>query len=213
MSEPMIGALKIDRVAAGESMIVRMLSTDYGGLFTHWVRGRSQYCGGKECNPINHKLGRVWKGYCAAEKYCKVTKKWLPICLEITEGLELDFRTIYTRGQLWEIWRDMPTEKKQPPTQGKLLEDRGIDSCPPAFDYRPCLMHLYHIEYVDLTSPNPLPPRIILGASEGDAPRILLNGDAKPILTYEERKALEAKLNARKQSPSEKKAAKAPVGT
>lgn len=177
--------LRVWRCEVNELAIVRLLSDDYGGMMTHYYRGHSQYCAGEKCNPLMHKSQITWKGYCAAEMYIEPTGKkkgvWRPICLELTEHCELDMRGKFARGQLWQISRPHEPDKRNPPIYAALLEERDPAAMPKAFDYKPVLQTMYHTIHLDLTVKNPLPPRVFVYDSEGDAPEVL-----KSKLAYEE---------------------------
>ena len=99
-------AVRVHRIDGNTSQFVRMLSTDYKGLFTHYYQKRSHYCVGETCRIPTHASDRVWKGYVPAELLLQGKRPvWVPICLEISENLELDFRGVYERGQLWELFK------------------------------------------------------------------------------------------------------------
>lgn len=163
-------ALRVFRVRPGESWSIRTLSAEYGGIFTHYTKERSVYCDPDDCVAGLHRTERFWKGYAAVEVYDQRAAKWLPTVLEITEHLELDFRERFDRGQCWELWRMKETRKKKEPVQGTLLEERDPNTFPPAFDYVPVLLAIYHLERIDLSAKNPRPMKIYLPASEGAPP-------------------------------------------
>ena len=117
--DPPSFALRVFRVSAGETAILRMVSAGYSGLFTHWVRGRSIYCPGDSCSTATHRAGRIWKGYLFAEQWINPSKLWAPVVLEISEHLELDFRHIYARGQIWELSRKEMFGGNKFPSSGK----------------------------------------------------------------------------------------------
>lgn len=173
---------------------------------THYFRGRSRLCGGDECDAALHKSDRVWKGYAAVELYIQERKKWSPVVLEITENLELDFRGMYTRGQVWELWADPKVKNKNSPVYGKFMEQREESTFPAAFDYVPCLRAMYHVDRIDLSILNPCPPRVIVSDSDGEAPEVL-----KPIVRetaeYDspEMMKLREKMNKAYKSPTEKR--------
>lgn len=165
--------VKVERVELNDSKIVRCLSDTIGGCFTHYFRGRSQFCHGKDCNPLMHKTDATWKGYIAAEWYIEQLAAWRPIVMEITEHAELDMRGLYRRGQIWNFYRPSDASKKNPPTFAALLEERSPESMPPAFDILPVLQTLYHTMNIDLGVLNPLPPRVLLYDSADPPPEFL----------------------------------------
>jgi hypothetical protein len=204
---PRAGVLRIFRVEEGTTVHARVLSEGYQGLFTHYARGRSVYCAGEKCDSTVHKLDRVWKGYAAVELWNVATKRWNPVVLEISEALELDLRGLWKRGQVWEFWRDVPTKKKSMPIMGKLHAERDPATFPPAFDYKPVLLHLYHIQAVHLGSLNPMPPRVIVTESEGEGPDVvtsIVETERTPEQLAREEE-LRKKIMGNRKSPSERK--------
>lgn len=162
-------AVSVFRIDEGSCCFVRLLSEQYVGCFTHYYRGASRYCAGKECRDVMHKsTDKTWKGYAAVEIH-EAGTTWVPFVLELSECLELDMRGRFRRGQVWKILRDQGDGRKPMPMRGILHEDRDPDSFPPAFDIRPVILRLYHVEKIDLSVKNPMPPRIVLGKSQ-DAP-------------------------------------------
>lgn len=175
---PILRALRVWRVEPGATVFVRMLGENYGGIFTHYFRGRSQCCRGEDCPAAVHNVDKIWKGYVAAELWVpKVgTKKggvWSPICLEITEHLELDFRFVYQRGQTWELSRPAVKKGESSPITGVLAETRDPTTLPKAFDVYATLRAFYHVEGITLAMKNPLPARTLVTDSEDDGPELL----------------------------------------
>jgi hypothetical protein len=168
--------LSLFRVAAGKRVIARMLSVEVRGLFTHYVRGRSLYCHGEACPLAVHRGEAFWKGYLAVELWDKACEHWLPACLEVTEKLELDFRDRYSRGQLWELWRDKETGGKRSPVHGTILEERDPKGFPPAFDVLAVLRTIYHATEIELNAVNPLPKVPQVSPSAGAGPLPLRDG-------------------------------------
>lgn len=208
-SKPAGRVLRVFRVEPGTTCIARTLSDQYGGLFTHYVRGRSHLCIGEDCQPLIHKTDRYWKGYAAVEIWEQARRVWTPWCLEITEHLELDLRGLFRRGQVWEFWRDGQTGKKATACQAKLLEERDPEKFPKAFDFVPVLKHLYHVPAINLQAKNPLPPRVIVEESEGDGPAIYETfGKPAPAFEGSAQEAWQRYQNEKKKTPTERKAAK-----
>jgi hypothetical protein len=168
--------LKVERVHEGQTMIVRTLSETYGGLFTHYVRvqgkGESVYCDPAFCCTGRVRDKRFWKGYAACQWWRPELKVWVPITLEITESLELDFRDRFARGQVWELYRGEKTKRKQSPTMGRLLRQDAPESVPPEFDYKPPLSSLYHVFELDLSVKNPLPKRVLVEPIADEGPEL-----------------------------------------
>lgn len=198
--------IEVVRVEAGASEIFRILSPKYGGLFTHY-KARSRYCPGEDFCQL-HRLDRVWKGYCAAEWWLRKEKAWRPCVLEITESLELDMRDFFTRGQIWEIWKEQKTSKKAPQVNGKMQELCDVNRLRPDFDYRPVLQALYHVDAVDLSKKNPCAARILMQDSHEEPPAFLGLKESKPI-TEAEWEAMKKKhedlFRRDKKSPTDRK--------
>jgi hypothetical protein len=199
--------LRVFRVEPGTVWWIRTLSDHYGGIITHWHRGRSHYCVGKECNPIMHRGDKIWKGYAPVEIFLEDRKKWFPFVLEISEHLELDFRGIYRRGQIWELFRSADDGKKKLGCEAILHETCDLKTLPPAFDFTAPVKSLYHTFELDLTVRNPLPPRIIVQESDGEAPsklkpKVEANGKLQQDLQEEfnRRRAEKASPTAKKKS-------------
>jgi hypothetical protein len=166
--------LDVLRIGAGEQVILRMLSPSYKGLFTHYVKRRSQYCEGRECNCQHSRIPRIWKGYLAAEQYQQKGNLWLPRILEVTEYLELDFRGRYKRGQVWQIQRNQEKKGETNPVTGVLQEERDERTFPQPHAILDTLRHLYHDSGLQLICDNPMPGRTYVQASQGDPPRGLV---------------------------------------
>lgn len=175
-----VETLKVYRVDEGSLVYARFLTDTYGGCFTHYTRGISRLCGGRECNPLYHKFDKCWKGYTPVYLYDREKKKWIGKVLEITENLELDLRGRLARGQVWELFRHMPVQGKAQPVEGRMVEEHPPESFPPIFDIRPTLLHLYHVDKIDLNYPNPLPPRSVIEEDDAPPPVLLQNG--QPIM-------------------------------
>lgn len=166
-------ALRVLRIEPGKTATVRTLGESYKGCFVHWDGHQNVYCPGDEgCSQRLHKADNtVWKGYVAVEEWRQELNRWLPAVLEITEGLELDFRGVFDRGQVWELSR-LPQRKgkKASAVRGVLLETRDEKDFPPPFDFRPHLVTVFHYNPVLLIHDNPMPPRILVEPSEGAPP-------------------------------------------
>lgn len=201
-----LGILRVFRIEEGTTVHARTLSDGYLGLFTHYVKRRSVLCQGEDCEAAIHRAGKIWKGYAAVELWNAPTNRWNPFVLEITESLELDLRGIWKRGQVWEFYRELPVKKKSMPISGKLLEERDPTTVPPAFDFRPVLLHLYHVHQIHLGALNPMPPRVIVKASEGDGPAILSSErNGTPTVDPEVERQFQEFLRTGKKTPTEKK--------
>lgn len=196
------------RIQPGENVFCVPLADKIPGVFTHYVRGRSLFCAGKDCNPMFHKTDKIWKGYLPVLIHITATKIWKPFCLEVTEHLELDMRHILRRGQTWEIFRLQIGDGKKPAVEGKLHDDPIKENLPKAFDVLPVVRNLYHLFDIELTQKNPLPDRVMVEEFEMDQPVILAEQYAKAN-SYKDNKLTMAELlaqrNAAKKTPTEKK--------
>lgn len=207
-------AVRVYRVESFDPVFVRMLSADYKGLFTHYYQKRSHYCCGDGCRVANHAADRTWKGYVPAEILVPGKRAmWMPICLEITENLELDLRGVFERGQLWELYKLDGGKGKKSPVTGKLHADPPPATLRRPFDVLPCLRALYHRDVIDLRHPSPLPPRVFADEVEGELPEVLRPKPANraavmddPAYSFAEEHKQRFKAYAQnKQSPSDRK--------
>lgn len=160
------------RLMPGQSAFIRILSDKYTGLFTHYHHKRSVYCPGAQCTCPLGKVDRTWKGYCAVEVGKAGSPIWMPYCLEITESLELDFRHVFARGQVWEIFRTAKIDGKQPAYQGRLHDTLPAAKLRQPFNIMPVIMALYHRQDIDLAYASPIPDRVFVELSEDEAPKV-----------------------------------------
>jgi len=200
-------AVRVHRIETPGGQFVRMLSPDYKGLFTHYMKGRSHYCVGESCRIPTHATDRTWKGYVAAELLLRAPKPvWVPICLEITEYLELDFRDIYARGQLWELYKQDDGKGKKAAVTGRLHPDPAPAELRKPFDIIPCLRSIYHRDVIDLKHPSPLPARVYLPEVEGNLPEVLCQPDpasqASPLTFKQMQEELQRKKAEQNPSPT-----------
>lgn len=172
-------ALDIETVQAGPSKSMRMLSPEYlscSGFF-HYQKG-SVHCLGENCPSWRHRGDRQWRGYVAAEVWKDDWKLWVPVILEITPHLELDFRAEgFARGQVWQIGR-VPTphrEEKYWPLGGQLLERRDPDTFPSCPSIRNTLKRIFRVEELDMGYPNPMPPKTYVRPSKDAPPKHLVD--------------------------------------
>jgi hypothetical protein len=156
----------VRRIANGESVHFRCLSEFYGGLLTHWEKTRSRVCLGEDCKSPQHKIETIWKGYIAAEELDRRHGAWHPVVLEISEHAELDLRGRYKRGQVWKFSRFLKDGKKQSSVTAELLGEYDMNAVPAAFDVNRVLLHMYHVQAIDLGAKNPLPDRVVAVSSK-----------------------------------------------
>jgi len=165
------------RLADGEVCEVTFLEETYHGMLTHWLasahkgrKGESKHCTGDDCPPAIHSRPTIWKGYAAAEVWDRKAKRWLPVCFEVTESLELDLRDNFGRGQTWQVAKMQEAKTKNSKVTGILIETLEHHAIRPAFDVKPVLYHLYHVPFLCLDVPSPLPPRLVLESFDRAAP-------------------------------------------
>ena len=123
--------------------------------------------------------GTLWKGYICSELYFEGANHWLPIVLELTENLELDFRDRAKRGQVWRVWRLPIGKKHKSACQASLVEEQEPADWPQPFDFRSVLRHLYHVERLPESVTNPTPqPRPSLDELFAEVDAAPLDSDA-----------------------------------
>lgn len=160
-------AVEVLRIETGQTYGVRLLSPAYVGLMGHWYpkgKGHTVYCRGDDCPRHFHSLPRIWKGYGAVEVWQRDGNLWLPMLLELTENVELDFRGRWRRGQVWQVSKPASKKGKRGGVQAVWIRDDDAAKIPPAFEIVPVLQHLYREDAFDLTARNPLRPRVMVQA-------------------------------------------------
>lgn len=202
--EPAAETIRVEvrRVTLNETIFVRTLSEKIGGLFTHYYGKNSHVCRGRDCPQHVHKVKQTWKGYIAAQEWLPGRKKWRPCVLEITEALELDMRFLYDRGQEWELSCPAVADKRNPPVKGIMHKRDLVASVPAAFDITPVLLNLYHVFAIDLSTPNPMPPRVFLEELDGEEPEAL----QKPVFVPDRRSIDEVKADYERRNAADKAA-------
>lgn len=204
-SPPTEVELRIFRVKSGKKHHVRILSVEYGGLHTHWESGRSKYCHPDACFPKCRNKPRYWKGYTAAQVWVPHWNVWYPVVLEIPERAELDMRSQFDRGTVWEMTREADRKGSRSPVRAVYKELHDVKQLPMAFNIEPVLLHLYHLDEIDLTAPNPLPPLPVVEVSGVDSGSI--NDAPKEATPSEKRdflKQLKETMNGVGGMPSDK---------
>lgn len=193
--------LDVFRVEDGDSHFVRTLSSEYHGLFTHYVKPakRSYYCKGDKCDCTNSRFDRVWKGYCSIEVWSADLQHWAPAVLEVTEALEICFRGKFDRAQTWELWRLKGTKQKPSyPVQGRFIEQIKDEVLPDPYPVRPVLMRLYHCpDGIELHHKNPMPLPEMVEPSKGKAPGGLPRTTEKSDASHHEWEEFQRKLRER----------------
>lgn len=165
--------MKVLRVHKGDNIFIRTLSPGYFGYATHYVKKRSHFCLGRECPGDRHKWDVSWKGYCSVEQWFEGDGAWFPAALEITEQLELDFRRVYDRGQIWELWKLLSNKGEAEPVRGKLHEQRDPKTFPGEHDIAPVIKSLYHVQELPECVKSWIPDRVVVKPSIGDGPALL----------------------------------------
>lgn len=167
---PSIARVEVFRVADGTAWNVLALAGEYGGCFTHYTKGGSAYCDPDDCQASLHRTQRYWKGYFPAQVYDELVKKWVFVVFELTENSELDVRDRLKRGQVWRFSRPQETTSKRLPVSAELVQERSPADLPPAFDMMPALCRIFRRIKLDLSHPNPMPPRLSLKPSDAPPP-------------------------------------------
>jgi hypothetical protein len=186
--------LSVLRVGHGQKHTVWCFSRAVNGLRTHYHKGRSHLCLNQICPPAVHTVPITWKGYIAAAVWTLPEGLWRPIVLEVTEALELDFRGLYARGQVWDVFCPHKTGKANPAVRGRLATV-GEGPVPEAFSCLEVLRHLYHVEHVELNVANALPPRQLMEPIRGPSPRAAAKSAAEDApMSPEEWASIRAKM-------------------
>lgn len=173
--------LRVFRVEPATTEHVRLLSYAYGGLFTHWGK-RSLYCDPRGCRVSGCPRGeRYWKGYGLVERWVEQALIWVPVVLEITENLELDFRGVWARGQVWRLTRMGQEGRKKTPVTGRMVETLDPDSVRPEVGIGSVLKAMYHVDQISLEAKNPMPPRTYVEPVKGAPPPGM--GERAPVET------------------------------
>jgi hypothetical protein len=180
-------ALRVFRQAVGSTHYVRLVSREYGGCFTHWMKQNSQYCDGPRCIWNCAKQRKQWKGYGAADVYDPVAKLYVPFALEITESMELDLRGRWTRGSIWRIHWPFAKKGHNEPKRAEFVRQLDEREVPPVWDVVPCLLNMFHIFSIDLTVKNPMPPRVLVQSNAGPDP--LMSAPIPPVASSDEMRA------------------------
>lgn len=157
--------VRIENVDVDVVRQVRVVSRHYGGIGTHYFKGRSRYCRPDACPSDRHKTEWYFRAYFSAEWFCNVRKLWIPCVWEMTEQGELDVRDVFARGQVWEWTRKTVSPKRRPPQSGRLLGSYPEAALPEEWDYRGVVLRAYHEQRMEFNVRNPMPPRVQLPAS------------------------------------------------
>jgi hypothetical protein len=187
--DPASYPLQIQRLEKTDEVFVRLLTEIHGrilGFNVHYVSDESVYCGPK-CTRDHAKLKSQWKGYLAAERYHQPTNLWYPCVLEITEGCELLMRGRAARGQVWRLWRHDEGKGKKTGVQAELIDQLDPYVLQRPFDLLVTIRRTYHDLSIELSTPNPMPPKVIVQATEGAPPKGLEPQSAPgPVPTFAE---------------------------
>ncbi len=163
-------ALRIFGLKKGNVARARILGSKIHGIMTHFAKGKSWYCAGKECAHAFHRNGTNWKGYLAVEVFADELRAWRPEVLEITENLELDLRGRVARGQVWRFSCVGEDKRENPPVSGELIETLDPETFPAAFDIIAAIRTRYHHTITDFNVRNPMPERVLVTMSQGLPP-------------------------------------------
>lgn len=164
--------VRILNVQDATPVIVRFLG-DYTGTILHWHGGRYHPCQETAC-PLNvHRASRSpWRAWAPVELYEDSSSLWWPQVLEITEAFEEQLHGRKLRGELWAVSR-IKGKGSAGKVEGIFLEKVEPYGLRIPFNVLPVLQRVYHTDAFHLGKANPIPPKLILEASEGDAPGIL----------------------------------------
>lgn len=162
--------LRLLRLEPGESATIRTIDPTYRGLNVHYLAKRNEYCLGDECPPHMHKLPSTWKGYAGVERWDEDRKVWFCAVLEITEGMELDFREKWARGQEWIVSRRPRQKKKGSGCYATFVRRLDPNKLRKPFCIVPPILTVYHQTRILLDQRSPVPARVFLEASAGEAP-------------------------------------------
>lgn len=196
--------IDVFRCSKGQTTYVRTLSNGYGGLFTHYVSKRSQYCPGDRCSCQHRKQQRIWKGYGSVEIWVLDLKIWQPAVLEVTENLEHCLAGRWLRGQVWEISRRMPdSEQDSYPVVGSLQQQLDPDRIPRDFDWMPIMQRKFHVlEPLERHHKNPLPKPSFAVYTQDAPPAALAAKEERGPASPEEIASIREKLRNYGKVPS-----------
>lgn len=163
-------AVEVLRPHDGQTLTLRSLSGEFGGLFVHYRQKRSQYCHPTECYPSCKRQQREWRGYTPVESWCPKRKLWFPGVLEVTEYLHVELADRWDAYQVWELYRPEKLGNKRHPTVPKFLRQDDGDGYPRPFQVLPVLKRLLGPNIRDLDERNPMPPRTYIAPSVAPPP-------------------------------------------
>jgi hypothetical protein len=168
--------VRISSVKVETPLTVRFLA-GYRGILSHWYSHRGRACKGRGACPQEwHKVPPIWYGFAPVERWEPVLRKWIPTVLEITASLEHSLRGRELRGEMWALLRKVG-KKDRGEVIGTYLET--LPKVRPAFDVFPVLEIAYGYGDFLIDLPNPVPPPLILEASDDPGPSVPDN--LKPV--------------------------------
>lgn len=163
--------VRVLRVLEDQSHVVRFLA-GYAGCLLHFHGKHYHPClGPVDCPLVLHKAKSLWRGWAPILHWEELTQLWWPMVLEITESLEEALRGRQLRGESWALTRPR-TKAVGSPVLGIYLERVNAAELPKPFDIRPILQRVYHSPGIELGTPNPMPPKTVLGPIEGPLPEV-----------------------------------------
>jgi hypothetical protein len=177
--EPAPGApVRVELFRVPKEGIVRVrLLGPIRGILTHWIKGKSVACPGKDaCPDKEHRSRTVWKGYCAAERARPDPfRDWCPCVLEITERAYEVLAGLEPCGVTLELYRQRNAGKNKEVTVTMLSLDRPAQ-LRPAFAVEPILFRVYRTDMILLDVEPLLPPPLMLEPTPGvSGPRIVFD--------------------------------------
>jgi hypothetical protein len=195
--------LDLFRVRKGEVHFIKTLTSQYGGCFGHFVRGRTRYCPGSHCDCKHKREERLWYGFAAVVRWDGLRKLWLPAVLQVTQALDHDFHGQYRRGQVWEVSkREADATKQAYPVTGRLIEVLDESQVPPFFPVKTVVLRVFNVHEADLTYANPMPKQPRVEVPQAPPPGPLQERSATPV-TDEQRQQLRQRMTDFGRMPSE----------
>lgn len=166
--------VEILSVKDDQSCVVRFLG-GYSGTILHYLGWNYAPCKEPDevCPASIHTKRKLWRGWSPVEQWDDVAGVWWPMVLEITEYLEEILRGRSLRGEVWGISRPK-VKKTGSPVVGVFVERQPQESLRKPFEIKSVLLRAYHVDDMQLGKPNPVPPKLILGPTEGERPIALV---------------------------------------
>jgi hypothetical protein len=189
---PLPTSVRIWAIDEKEEFYIRTLSPSCEGMFIHWLGKKPYPCLKEECPGERHKKDRFWTGFVHVERWLDKEQVWFPCVMQVSPRLELDFRDVYQRGQVWQISRIRHNGKLRYPVVGVMLQKLKAETLPQPLDILPILRTAYNCFRFVLGEKNPLPPRTLAIPSNDPPPLGIQRRIEEPISRTELRERLQA---------------------